>query len=99
MGLGYALLEEVDVDNGKIKNPNMSQYLVPTFLDVPEIHSIIVEDYEPSGPFGAKRVGEPALIPTAAAIANAIYDAVGIRINSLPITPEKVLEALAEKES
>lgn len=97
MGLGYALLEEVDVSNGKIKNPNMSQYLVPTFLDVPEIQSIIVEDYEPTGPFGAKGVGEPALIPTAAAIANAIYDAVGIRINSLPITPEKVLEALAEK--
>lgn len=97
MGLGYALLEEVEVKEGKIKNPNMSQYLIPTVLDMPEIHSIIVEDYEPTGPFGAKGVGEPALIPTAAAITNAIYDAIGVRINSLPITPEKILEALGKK--
>ncbi|KUO49719.1 MAG: nicotinate dehydrogenase medium molybdopterin subunit [Desulfitibacter sp. BRH_c19] len=98
MGIGYALLEEVEINNGKIKNPNMSQYLIPTMLDMPEIYSVIVEETEITGPFGAKGVGEPALIPTAAAIANAVYDAIGVRITSLPITPEKVLEALNQKE-
>jgi CO/xanthine dehydrogenase Mo-binding subunit len=97
MGVGYALLEEVNVSHGKIGNPNFDAYLLPTALDTPEIYSFIVEDIEPSGPFGAKGVGEPALIPTAAAIANAVYDAIGVRIYSLPITPERVLQALAEK--
>lgn len=99
MGLGYALMEEVEVNKGKIKNDNFTGYLIATTLDVPEVTSIIVEEEEPSGPFGAKGVGEPTLIPTAAAIANAVYDAIGVRIYSLPITPEKVLSALAEKES
>lgn len=97
MGLGYALLEEVNLAGGRITNANFADYLLPTVVDVPEIYPIIVEDYEPSGPFGAKGVGEPALIPTAAAIANAVYDAIGVRIYSLPITPEKVLQALADK--
>ncbi|MBP2641284.1 MAG: aerobic-type carbon monoxide dehydrogenase, large subunit CoxL/CutL-like protein [Firmicutes bacterium] len=97
MGLGYATLEELEINQGKIKNPNLDTYLLATSLDVPEIVSVIVEDQEPTGPFGAKGVGEPALIPTAAAIANAVYDAIGVRIYSLPITPEKVLAALDEK--
>ncbi|MBP1763425.1 MAG: aerobic-type carbon monoxide dehydrogenase, large subunit CoxL/CutL-like protein [Firmicutes bacterium] len=97
MGLGYATLEELEVNQGKIKNPNFDAYLIATTLDVPEIESVIVEDPEPTGPFGAKGVGEPALIPTAAAIANAVYDAIGVRIYSLPITPEKVLAALEEQ--
>lgn len=97
MGVGYALLEEVNVSKGKIGNPNFDAYLLPTALDTPEIFSFIVEDIEPSGPFGAKGVGEPALIPTAAAIANAVYDAIGVRICALPITPERVLQALADK--
>lgn len=97
-GLGYALLEEVEVQNGQIQNPSLSKYIIPTSLDIPNIHPIIVEDEEETGPFGAKGVGEPALIPTAAAIANAIYDAIGIRFTSLPITPEKILAALKEQE-
>ncbi len=94
MGLGYALLEEVRVKEGKIENPALSVYLVPMSLDVPEIHTIIVEEEEPSGPFGAKGVGEPALIPTAAAVANAVADALGVRFYELPITLEKVVEAV-----
>ena len=98
MGSGYALLEEINVSKGRISNPNFDGYLLPMSLDTPEIYSFIVEDPEPTGPFGAKGVGEPALIPTAAAIANAVYDAIGVRIYSLPITPERVLQALANKD-
>lgn len=97
MGVGYALLEEVNTAKGRIQNQNFADYLLPTAMDVPEIYPVIIEDKEPSGPFGAKGVGEPALIPTAAAIANAVHDAIGVRINSLPITPEKVIAALAAK--
>jgi CO/xanthine dehydrogenase Mo-binding subunit len=95
-GLGYGLFEEVELKDGKIKNPSFSTYLIPTALDMPEVESIIVEAYEPTGPYGAKGVGEPTLIPTAPAILNAIYDAIGVRINSLPATPEKVLAAIQE---
>lgn len=98
MGVGYALLEEVIVEKGVIQNPSLSQYILPTTLDMPNVYGIIVEDPEASGPFGAKGVGEPALIPTAAAIANAIYDAIGVRFFSLPITPEKILEALGQQD-
>jgi len=97
MGIGYALMEEVKVDEGVIKNPHLSGYIIPTTLDMPEIDVTIVEETEKTGPFGAKGVGEPALIPTAAAIANAIYDAIGIRFTSLPITAEKIVAALKEK--
>ncbi|MCO1602367.1 xanthine dehydrogenase family protein molybdopterin-binding subunit [Desulfosporosinus nitroreducens] len=94
MGIGYALLEEVILKDGEIQNPGMSTYLIPTSLDVPEIHTIIIEESEISGPYGAKGVGEPALVPTAAAIANAVADALGIRIYDLPLTPERVVAAL-----
>ena len=98
MGMSYGILEELNVKDGIIKNPNFDSYLIPTALDTPKIETIIVEENEPTGPFGAKGVGEPSLIPTAAAIANAVYDAIGIRFYSLPISPEKVLAALAEKK-
>jgi CO/xanthine dehydrogenase Mo-binding subunit len=98
-GLGMALFEEVELNEGKIKNPNLSKYLIPTFADMPEIETLIVESPEPTGPYGAKGVGEPCLIPTAPAIINAIYDAVGVRITSLPATPEKILKALKEKNT
>jgi CO/xanthine dehydrogenase Mo-binding subunit len=88
MGLGYSLMEEVLVENGMIRNPCFSQYFIPTSLDIPEIKSILVEAPEASGPFGAKGVGEPALIPTAPAILNAIAAAAGIRVKDLPATPE-----------
>ncbi len=97
MGLGYALTEELLIENGRIRNPTFLDYRVPTPMDMPPIESIIVETDDPDGPFGAKGVGEMGITPTAAAIANAVYDAIGVRINSLPITPEKVLRALREK--
>ncbi|TGE38055.1 nicotinate dehydrogenase medium molybdopterin subunit [Desulfosporosinus fructosivorans] len=94
MGIGYALFEEVNLKDGKIQNPALSTYLIPTAMDVPEIHTIIIEDCETNGPYGAKGVGEPALVPTAAAIANAVADALGVRIFDLPITPERVVAAI-----
>ncbi|MBS4021357.1 MAG: molybdopterin-dependent oxidoreductase [Dethiobacter sp.] len=93
-GLGYALSEEVLLQEGKVLNPDLATYLIPTSLDIPRIYPIIVEEQDTTGPFGAKGVGEPALIPTAAAIANAVYNAVGVRITDLPITSEKVLASL-----
>ncbi|MCL5959883.1 MAG: molybdopterin-dependent oxidoreductase [Chloroflexi bacterium] len=98
IGLGYALSEEILFDGGKTLNPSLIDYKLPTAADVPPIEPIIVEDYDPTGPFGAKGVGEPGLVATAPAIANAVYRAVGVRIKDLPITPEKVLRALKEKE-
>jgi CO/xanthine dehydrogenase Mo-binding subunit len=97
-GVGYALMEEVVVKNGVIQNPSFSDLLVPTSLDIPPIQSIIVEKPEPTGPFGAKGTGEPPACPTAAAIINAIYVAVGVEITSTPVTAEKVYFALKKKE-
>jgi len=94
MGIGSALYEEILMDKGVALNPNFADYKIPTSLDIPRIEPIIVESKEPSGPFGAKGVGEPAMVPTAPAIANAIYDAIGVRFHDIPITPEKVREAL-----
>jgi CO/xanthine dehydrogenase Mo-binding subunit len=94
MGLGQALMEEVVSKEGSIITPGFSEYVVPTSMDVPEIETIIVENEEQTGPFGAKGVAEPSSIPTAAAIANAVYDAVGVRVKSFPITPDKILREL-----
>jgi len=98
MGLGYALLEELIVQNGTILNPGFSNYLIPTIEDVPEINVLIVEEEEETGPFGAKGVGEPPLIPTAPAILNAVSNALGIRFTRLPLTPGMILAALEEKD-
>lgn len=97
-GLGYAMMEEVILEEGVTKTPSFTKFLIPTALDIPEIEIFIIEDPVDRGPFGAKGVGEGAIIPTAAAFVNAVYDAIGVRFHSLPITPEKVLEALSEKE-
>ena len=94
---GYALVEEVLVKEGEFLNPNFSTYILPTALDVPEQEVVFVENLEESGPFGAKGLGEPPNDPVAAVLANAIYDAVGVRLSELPMTPEKVLKALHEK--
>jgi len=91
MGLGYSLMEELHLDKGKVLNPNFLDYKIFTFPDMPEIESIIIETDEQSGPFGAKGIGEPPLVGSAPAIANAIYDATGKRIRSLPITMEKLV--------
>ncbi|MGA2990050.1 MAG: xanthine dehydrogenase family protein molybdopterin-binding subunit [Candidatus Korobacteraceae bacterium] len=98
MGLGFALSEEVMLNQGRVLNPSLTNYLIPTAADTPEIVSIIVEDPYPDGPFGAKGVGEPGAVPTAGAIANAVFDAVGVRITRLPITAERVWRALQERK-
>jgi len=98
MGIGFALQEEILFDAaGRQINPNLTNYIMPTTLDMPEIAVDIVASYDPTGPFGAKGVGEPSLVPTAAAILNAVHDAVGVRITSLPATAEKVLAAIKAK--
>ena len=97
-GLGYALYEEVVSEEGRIVNPSFTDYKVPTVheLDIP-MELEFVETDDAAGPYGAKGVGEPGLVPTAPAIANAIWDAVGIRLRDLPMTPERVLEALQRR--
>ncbi|MFC1951451.1 xanthine dehydrogenase family protein molybdopterin-binding subunit [Chloroflexota bacterium] len=98
LGLGCALMEELIVDKSIIKTPTLAQYLIPTAMDMPEDISVgIIEEVEPSGPFGAKGVGEPASIPTAPAILGAIYAAVGARINEPPATSERILAAIQRK--
>jgi len=99
MGLGQALSEQMRYYNGLLLNSNLLDYKVPTSLDTPAMKATIIESQDPEGPFGAKECGEGALHPVIPAIANAIFDAVGIRMRSLPIDPEMVLNALAEKES
>lgn len=98
MGIGYTLYEELKFKNGRVVNPNFANYRLPKSIGTIPIHTILVETNDPEGPFGAKGMGEASLLPTSAAIANAIYDAVGVRIKELPITPDKVLKALKEKE-
>jgi len=98
MGVGEALFEEVKFDSkGRIMNPNLGEYKVPTALDMPNVNAVIVESNEPYGPYGAKEVGEGAIMPTIPAILNALYDATGIRFNELPLTPERVYRAIKEK--
>ena len=98
MGIGFALTEKVDIKEGMVKNADLNNYIIQTTQDMPEVHSVIVEDPAMDGPYGAKGVGEPALIPVAPAILNAIYDAVGVRITHLPATADVVLKAIKAKE-
>jgi carbon-monoxide dehydrogenase large subunit len=97
MGIGTTLFEEMELEQGKVRNPNFAEYKIPSALDGAEMIPILVEEPHRDGPYGAKGLGEPALAPTAAAIANAIEAAVGVRITTLPITPEKILEGLSKK--
>lgn len=97
--LGQALMEDYVLKNGHTTTPGLAKYILPTSLDVPPITSVIVEDPDPLSPLGAKGIGEPAMVPTAPAIMNAIYDAIGVRITSLPASPEKVLESLRKKQT
>ena len=98
MGMSETLLEdEVFDSNGKMRNPDLHNYLIATSADMPVIDSTIVDSYEPEGPFGAKEVGEGATLPVLGAIANAVADAIGVRIFELPITPERVLNAIKSK--
>ena len=97
-GLGYALTENLQVEKGKTLNPSYLDYKMFTFMDMPkdiEIH--YVETNDPAGPYGAKGVSEAGIIPIPAAVANAVADATGVRIRSLPISPEKILTAIKTK--
>jgi 4-hydroxybenzoyl-CoA reductase subunit alpha len=98
MGIGYTFYEDLQFRNGRVVNPNFANYRLPRSIGIPEMESIMVETNDPEGPFGAKGMGEASLLPTSAAIANAIEDAIGIRIKELPITPKKIIKAIKEKE-
>lgn len=94
MGLGYSVTEQLIVREGKVVNPYFRDYKMATACDMPPITSILVETNDPAGPFGAKGLGEAGAICTAPAIANALFAATGVRLKALPLTPERVLEAL-----
>ncbi|MDY7037257.1 MAG: xanthine dehydrogenase family protein molybdopterin-binding subunit [Thermodesulfobacteriota bacterium] len=99
MGIGHALMENIIFsDNGQIMNPSFLEYKIPTAKDVNDYVLLEVGVPDPIGPYGAKEIGEGLLISTVPAIVNAIYDAVGVRITELPVTPEKILEELDKKE-
>jgi hypothetical protein len=107
MGLGEALMEEQEfrrlpkkLSHALVhKFPSMLEYKSPTSLDMPEVITELIEEPDPRGPFGAKEVGQGPLLPIMPAVANAVYDAVGVRIDEVPITPEKIMRALAEKKA
>jgi CO/xanthine dehydrogenase Mo-binding subunit len=98
MGVGYGLIENLGYDeSGKVLAANLGEYKIPNIRDIPELKTTILQSDFGSGPYNSMSIGETALIPTAAAIANAIEDAVGVRIKSLPITAEKILTALKDR--
>jgi CO/xanthine dehydrogenase Mo-binding subunit len=98
-GIGYALSEDlvIDKNTGDTLSDSFATYKIPSTLDIPEIKVILVEEPVASGPYGAKGVGEPGMVNVAPSIANALYNAVGVRINQLPMAPEKILKALKTK--
>lgn len=94
-GIGHTLLEQMIYKDGELLNPNLIDYRVPTFRDLPkQFETILLENHNGPGPFGAKGMGEGGLLPVAPAIANALYRAAGVRIYDLPLTPEKVWQAI-----
>ncbi len=99
-GIGRALSEEIqiDPDTGRVRNPSLATYLMPLAIDMPEIENVLVEVPSEDGPFGLRAVAEPPGFGPPAAIANAIYDAVGVRIRTLPLSPERVLAAIQGRE-
>jgi 4-hydroxybenzoyl-CoA reductase subunit alpha len=101
MGLGEALMEEMTYRGnrfGVLEAPSLLEYKSPTTMEMPEVETILVEDPDPNGPFGAKEVGQGPLLPIMPAVANALHDALGVRVDEVPITPEKVLRALASPD-
>jgi CO/xanthine dehydrogenase Mo-binding subunit len=98
-GFGFAMMEDLPDEGGKILTANLGEYKLPNVCDVPSHETVYVRDSAGPGPFNAKPIGEHGAIPTAAAIANAVYDAVGVQIKNLPITAEKVYRAMNAKEA
>ncbi|WP_279009487.1 xanthine dehydrogenase family protein molybdopterin-binding subunit [Synergistes jonesii] len=99
MGIGFALCETMIEKNGAVANQSFKHGYMPRATDMPSLTSLLIESNDPNGPYGGKGLGEPALTAIAPAIANAIYDAVGVRMRSLPITPEALLKAIKNKKS
>jgi 4-hydroxybenzoyl-CoA reductase alpha subunit len=97
-GMGQALYEHVIVEEGQVMNPQFVDYGFPTALEVPEMDTVDIETNDPVGPFGAKEAGEGTQLSPAPAIVNAIYDAIGVNFNELPVTPEKILKALEDRK-
>jgi len=97
MGIGEALMEAQVFRKGLHKHPSLLEYKSPTTLETPEIHTILIETDDPEGPFGAKEAGQGPLLPVLPAIANAVYNAVGVRVDEVPIVPEKILKGLELK--
>lgn len=98
LGIGFAITEEMIYENGNIINPSFHGYKLITSMDMPDVHFFPIETYDEAGPYGSKGAGEAPLIPTPAAIANAVANAIGVEFFSLPITAGKVLKALSEKK-
>ncbi len=98
-GQGYALSEEMLYEKGRLVTPSFSEYLMPTAMDMPKVECILLESRSGVGPFGAKGVGEPAMTAVAPAIANAVADAIGVRVFEMPITPERVVRALRRRDA
>lgn len=98
MSLGYTLFEDLNLEKGRMKNNKFSKYLLPTSMDMIDVENIIIEDPESTAPYGAKGIGEPVTIPMGPAILNAIYDAIGVRVKDLPVTPERLMKAIRESE-
>ena len=97
-GQGYALMEHLKLVDGRVINPYLSTYLIPTVLDVPlEVKSVILEYPDPNGPWGVRGMAEMPLLTLAPAIAAAVYDATGVWLDALPMTPERVVAALREQ--
>ncbi len=97
MALGEALTEEQDYRGALVRSPTMLDYKMPSILEMPEVVTFLVETHDPEGPFGAKEVGQGPLLPVIPAIANAVYAAIGIRFDEIPITPARVLEAVSDR--
>ena len=93
-GMGYALMEDVLLEKGNTLTPSLSEYLIPTSLDVADVKCIMLESGDGIGPFGAKGIGEPAMVSAAPAIVNAVCDSIGVRVFELPVTPEKIVKAI-----
>ncbi len=96
-GAGWALTEKLALDRGVLTNPGFTDYLIPTAADAPEVRIVLLESNGTAGPFGAKGIGEPSFIPTAAAVRNAVCDALGVEIDTVPLTPPVIVDALGDR--
>ena len=95
-GLGYALMEELELEDGHISNLSFGDYKIPTAADIPTMETVLIQGDVGPAPYESKGIGESSNIPVAGAIANAVFDAVGVRITDLPVTADKVLSKLQE---